>query len=71
MRIDVCDYLLIIFAELGTGLHSISNLSREGLFNGADIRALYNQATVSVVVPETGSVGQLSLWENFSGQQCS
>lgn len=28
----------------------------------SDIRDLYNQATVPVVVPETGSVGQLTLW---------
>lgn len=47
---------------MGPGLHSISNLSGEGLFNGADVRDLYNQATAPVVVLEMGSVGQLTLW---------
>ena len=55
---------------MGRGVHSIANLCGEGLFNGADIRDLYNQATVLVVVLEMGSVGQLALLENFSGQQC-
>lgn len=32
------------------------------LFQRADIRELYNQPTVPVVVPEAGSVEQLTLW---------
>ena len=64
--IAVCDYLLLIIAKKRYGLvpslHSISNSIGQVLFNRADIRDLYNQPTVPVIVPETGSVGQLTLW---------
>ena len=64
--IAVCDYLLLIIAKKRYGLvpslHSISNSIGQVLFNRADIRDLYNQPTAPVVVPETGSVGQLTLW---------
>jgi len=64
--IAVCDYLLLIIAKMRYGLvpslHSISNSIGQVLFNKADIRDLYNQPTAPVVAPETGSVGQLTLW---------
>ena len=64
--IAVCDYLLLIIAKKRYGLvpslHSISNSIGQVLFNRADIRDLYNQSTVPVVVPEAGSAEQLTLW---------
>ena len=64
--IAVCDYLLLIIAKKGYGLapslHSISNSIGQVLFNRADIRDLYNQSAVPVVVPETGAAGQLTFW---------
>ena len=66
IRIAVCDYLLLIIAKRRYGLvpslHSISNSIGQVLFQRADIRELYNQPTVPVVVPEAGSVEQLTLW---------
>ena len=43
-------------------LHSISNSIGQVLFQRTDIRDLFNQPTVHVSVPETGSVVQLTLW---------
>ena len=64
--IAVCDYLLLIIAKKRYGLvpslHSISNSIGQVLFNRADIRDLYNQSTVPVIVPEAGSAEQLTLW---------
>lgn len=64
--IAVCDYLLLIIAKKRYGrapsLHSISNSIGQVLFQRADIRELYNQPTVPVVVPEAASVEQLMLW---------
>ena len=64
--IAVCSYLLLIIAKKRYGLvpslHSISNSIGQVLFNRADIRDLYNQQTTPVVVQETESVGQLTLW---------
>lgn len=64
--IAVCDYLLLIIAKKRYGLvpslHSISNSIGQVLFQRADIRELYNQPTVPVVVPEAGSGEQLMLW---------
>ena len=64
--IAVYDYLLLIIAKKRYGLipsfHSISNSIGKVLFQKGDIRDLYNQPTVPVVVPETGSGGQLTLW---------
>ena len=39
---------------MGPGVHSVSNLSGDGLFNGADVRDLYNLSTVPVDAPEKG-----------------
>ena len=64
--IAVCDYLLLIIAKKRYGLvpslHSISNSIGQVLFQRTDIRDLFNQPTVPVSVPETGSVVQLTLW---------
>ena len=64
--IAVCDYLLLNIAKKRYGLvpslHSISNSIGQVLFQRADIRELYNQPTFPVVVPEAGSVEQLTLW---------
>ena len=64
--IAVCDYLLLIIAKKRYGLvpslHSISNSIGQVLFQRADIRELYNQPTGPVVVPEAGSVEQLTFW---------
>lgn len=64
--IAVCNYLLLIIAKKRYGLvpslHSISNSIGQFLFNRADIRELYNQPTVPVVVPEEVSIWQLTLW---------
>ena len=64
--IAVCDYLLLIIAKKRYGLvpslHSISNSIGQVLFQRADIRELYNQPIGPVIVPEAGSVDQLTLW---------
>ena len=66
MWIAVCDYLLLIIAKKRYGLvpslHSISNSIGQVLFNRANIRDLYNQPAVPVVVPEAGATEQLTLW---------
>ncbi len=63
--IAVCDYLLLIIAKKRYGLvpslHSISNSIGQVLFKRADIREMYNQPTIPVVVPERESVSQLYL----------
>ena len=64
--IAVCDYLLLIIAKKRYGLvpslHSISYSIGQVLFQRADIRELYNQPIGPVIVPEAGSVEQLTLW---------
>lgn len=64
--IAVCDYLLLIIAKKRYGLvpslHSVSNSIGQVLFQRADIRELYNQPIGPVIVPEAGSVEQLTLW---------
>lgn len=71
--IVVCNYLLLIIAKKRYGLvpslHSISNSIGQVLFRRADISELYNQPTLPVHVPETGTAGRLTLWYNFSGLQ--
>lgn len=66
LRVSRRGYLLLIIAKKRYGLvpslHSISNSIGQVLFQRADIRELYNQPTVPVVVPESGSVEQLTLW---------
>ena len=63
---QICIAVCVIIAKkiygLVPSLHSISNSIGQVLFNRADIRDLYNQPTAPVVAPETGSVGQLTLW---------
>ena len=66
LHIKTCDYLLLIIAKKRYGLvpsfHSISNSIGQVLLQRTDIRDLFNQPTVPVSVPETGSVVQLTLW---------
>lgn len=72
--IAVCDYLLLIIAKKHYGLvpslHSSSNSIGQVLFERTDIRELYNQSAAPVVVPEAGSVVQLTilfyLWIAFN-----
>ena len=63
--IAVYDSLLLISVNKRYGLvpylHSISNSNRLVFLIRTDIRDLYNQPTVPVAVPETGSVGQFTL----------
>lgn len=64
--IAVCNNLLLIIAKkrygLVSSLHSISNSIRQVLFNRAAILDYHIQQTVPAVVPETGVIGQLTLW---------
>ena len=64
--IAICDYLLLIIAKkqygLKPSLHTISNSIGQILFKRGDIRDFYNKPDEAAIVPEDGSVMQLSLW---------
>lgn len=71
--IAICDYLLLIIAKkhymLNPSLHSISNSIGQVLFKRGDIKDIFNQTDLTANLPEGDSPRQLTLWQNFSGQQ--